>query len=206
MWTVTFFSTDSAAKVASAKSKQATNEWHVMVGLLESSPPSFFDAKLVVNARRSIASHPTQTPRPREARSTTSPRSRDKGRENWASMYDYNYSDRIYSRPSSSSNLPSSTHSYQGPFSYSQTSTTRPPPISISLKCGDRKLGSRISSGEPPGMHSNSTDVLLVLDFCVELMAKPTTKPDTWSDHGVGYTSAAVSSLGEGLASQLLHE
>lgn len=42
--------------------------------------------------------------------------------------------------------------------------------------------------------------------FCAEPMETPTTKPDTWSDQGVGYTNAVVSPLGQGPACPLLFE
>lgn len=208
MWSVIFFAADPSTIATCGKSRQGTNTWHVMVSLLESSPPTFFDSQLVVDVPPPFVPDSIQIPRVREVRSTTFPQSR-------SSMYEYNYDGKSHPQssrghnvfvPSSSSKLPPPTHPLRGSLSSPRSSAVKPPPISIRLGCGERKLSRRIESGEPPGMHLNSTDIPSGLELCAECIAKPTTKPDKWSDHGVGYTNAVVSPFGEGLASQLLYE
>ncbi|KAI9455821.1 hypothetical protein HD554DRAFT_2146988 [Boletus coccyginus] len=204
MWSITFFSTDPASPAAaSGKSRKCTNTWHVMVSLLESSLPTFFDSQLVVAVPLPLVPELVQTPRLREARSTTFPPSHDKQYQSRSSMYDDNYNGKAYLRSSPSRNVIRSsetdghsssltskllppTHPLRGSPSSPRSSTATPPPISIRLRSGDRKLGCRTGIGESP--------------------KTPTTKPDTWSHQGVGYTNAAVSPLGEGPASQLLND
>ncbi|KAF8131805.1 hypothetical protein EV363DRAFT_1479243 [Boletus edulis] len=175
IWSVTFFSTDPGSPVAaSGKSRRGTNAWHVMISLMESSSPTFFDSRLVVDVPLPLAPEPIQTPRLREARSTTFPSSTRNPLPPFLE-------DRC-----PSFNLPPPTHPLRCSLSSPRSSTATTPPISIQLGCGNRQLGRRASAREP--------------------MEIPATRPDTWSDHGQGYTNAIVAPLGEGLESQLLYE
>ncbi|KAH0828877.1 hypothetical protein J3R83DRAFT_2264 [Lanmaoa asiatica] len=175
MWSVTFFSTDPSSPIAmSGKSRKGTNTWHVMVNILESSPPTFFDSQLVVDVPP-LVSKSIQIPRLREARSTPFLPSRDKQDKSRSSMNDYNSDREAYLR--------------RGSLSSPRSSTAIPSSVSIRLGSGNRKLAHRTGSGDS----SKSSET-------------PTTRPDTWSDHGVGYTNAVVSPLGEGFTSQLLNE
>lgn len=48
MWRITFFSTD-APSLNGTRGKLDRDTWHVMVTLLESSPPTYFDARLIID-------------------------------------------------------------------------------------------------------------------------------------------------------------
>lgn len=164
MWSVTFFSTDPSLLVApSRRSKKGTNTWHVMISLLESSPPTFFDSQLIVDIPSPIVPESIQTPRIREARSMMFLTSRDKQYQSQSSIDDYSSDGRVnlqssrdhdglapseeHSYASSSSfTLPPPTHPLRGSYS-SPRSSTAAPPIIIRLGCGKRQLGRRAGAG-----------------------------------------------------------
>ncbi|KAG9308576.1 hypothetical protein JVU11DRAFT_11680 [Chiua virens] len=149
MWSVTFFSTDPSLPVAaSVKSKRSMNTWHVILSLLESSAPTFFDSRLVVDPPTNTDS--TQTPRPRDPAPSTTVRSRDRQPRSRSSTYDCNYNGAY---PRSSRNPEASLTSEEDPSSAqppASTSVGTPPPIFIHLGAGKRKLSCRAESGEPP--------------------------------------------------------
>ena len=173
MWSVTFFSTDPSSPITtSGKSRKGTNTWHVMVCLLESSLPTFFNSQLVVAIPSPLVPGSIQTPRLRETRSATFPSSVDKQHQSRSSMYDYNCDRDAYSLsfrghnalapseededryPTSfSPELPPPTHPLRGSPSSPRSSTATAPPITIRLRSGKRKLGGRV--GELPSTYLN---------------------------------------------------
>ena len=195
MWSVTFFSTDPLSPIAAGKSRKGTNTWHVMVSLLESSLPTFFDSQLVVAVPSPVVPKSIQTPRLREARSTTFPSSGDKQHQSQSSVYDYNYDGKPYSRssrshnalapseedryPSSSSpKLPPPTHPLRGLPSSPRSSTATPPPITIRLGSGNHKL----EAADPPGTHLNSAHSR----SRIKLLCRTHREPDNEPRHMVG--------------------
>lgn len=156
MWSVTFFSSNPSSTAAtSGKSKLGTNSWHVMISLLESSPPTFFDSLLVVEVPPPFVPDSARIRRIREVRSTSFPLSRNVQHQNRSSMYDSDYDGKPHSRSSRGHDVPRPSEAKK----YPSPSSSKPPPpthpISIRLSCGTRKLARRTRS-EPPGTHLNS--------------------------------------------------
>ena len=158
------------------KSRQDKSTWHVMVSLLESSPPTFFDSQLIVDALPPFVPDSIQTTRLREARSTF-PLPRDGWYQSRSSMYDCGHDGRIQSRPSRSRNVRTSrtdrsssspAHPLRDSPSSPQSSTTRPPSISIRLRSDKRKLGRRVRPGEPLGAQPDSTAIAAVLKNLIQ--------------------------------------
>ncbi|KAG8220571.1 hypothetical protein J3R82DRAFT_3304 [Butyriboletus roseoflavus] len=219
MWSITFFSTDpSSSATTSKKSRMATYTWHVMVNLLESSIPTYFDSQLVVDAAPPLVPESIQAPKVWDPRSMTFPPVCDQQSQSRSPMYAYNSDGKAHSRLSRGHNIPPEQDKHPTPSSSTHPpptdpqwglpssllpSTETPPPVSIHLGCGDRKLGRRNGPGDSSSTHLNIIDSI---EPYTEPSETPTTKPNNWSEHGVGYTNAVVSSLGDGLASHLMHD
>lgn len=179
MWSVIFFSIDSSSSTAtSRKSRKAMNTWHVMISLLESSTPTYFGSQLIVDAVPPLNPELNQAPGPWGARSTELPPLCKEQFQSGSSKYDYNYDGEAYSRLARGDNVftpperdkyhipsspacPPQTDPLWGSPSSPLPSTETPPPISIHLGCGDRKLGRRTDSGESSSTHLNTIVSLL---------------------------------------------
>lgn len=138
MWRVTFFSTN-APSLNGARGKLNRDTWHVMVTLLESSPPAYLDARLIIDV-------PPPPPPPlklpwsdQQGTRTTLPRQPispriDKNWQSWQAMYDYNYDGMTERRFSSLQgySMPQEKpcHHDKGPtFALSHPSSSAPSPL-----------------------------------------------------------------------------
>ncbi|KAI6100625.1 hypothetical protein F5141DRAFT_310278 [Pisolithus sp. B1] len=204
MWRITFFSTD-APSLNGARGKLNRDTWHVMVTLLESSPPTYLDARLIVDV-------PPPPPPPlrlplsdRQGARAILPRQPiwPRVNKNWQSLRATRFS---YPRkspvimirilllhclippptpPAMIAPTPTST-----PSSSSSPTRSNFPPISIRLRSQGHKLA---RYGRPAFDSPDTYDAL-------------NTKVETWSDNGASYTSAVIAPLAEGTGSQLLYE
>ncbi|KAF8839830.1 hypothetical protein BDN67DRAFT_709907 [Paxillus ammoniavirescens] len=220
IWSITFFSTDPSTSSPSStrgKLRKGGSAWHVLICLLEDSPPTFLDSQLVIEIPPPMVPQPPYPHTIREARSATFTSYRDKQPENRFSTYSHSYDRKANFGPSngndflaplqeddefnpylpSSSNPPSippplPIHPLRGPISTSlpQSNSAEAPALALRLKSGSQKLGRRIKPGSEPPDPSES----------------PKMKPETWWENGVNYTNSVVSPLGEGVGSHLLYE
>ncbi|KAI6098352.1 hypothetical protein EV401DRAFT_1879335 [Pisolithus croceorrhizus] len=157
MWRITFFSTD-APSLNGARGKLNRDTWHVMVTLLESSPPTYLDARLIVDV-------PPPPPPPLRSQLSgwqgtrgTLPRQPiwPRVNKNWQSLratYDYNYDGMAQRRLSSYQGtlIPQEKpcHHDKDPaltLSHSPSCTSSPLPSPIHLR------GTNVQAHTPPAM------------------------------------------------------
>ncbi|KAI6043529.1 hypothetical protein EDC04DRAFT_713438 [Pisolithus marmoratus] len=224
MWRVTFFSTD-APSLNGGRGKLNRDTWHVMVTLLESSPPAYLDARLIIDVPpppppplRLPRSDRAQGIRPTLPRQPISPRT-DKNWQNPQVAYDYNYDGMAQRRFSSfqGNSMPQEKpyHHDKGlafPLSHhsSCTFSQLPPPI--------HQRGTNLQVETPPMMTASAPTIRLrshahkLARYGRPAFDSPdtydalNTRVETWSDNGVSYTSAVIAPLAEGAGSQLQYE
>ncbi|KAH7910339.1 hypothetical protein BJ138DRAFT_116454 [Hygrophoropsis aurantiaca] len=195
IWSIYFFSTGPTSSANPGRLKKTAGTWHVAIALLEHSPSTYLDSQLIIEV-------PGANPRPSSSHANSAPIPRTARGKHHESSYDYNYDGH-----SSSSGKPPGTPEYSPPSSPRSLRTPPPThphrahtnvnvspaagmPILLRFKSGGHKLAYRApKSGNDAG--SNGL---------------PSTKPDTWSEGGMDFTSAVVMPLGEGVGSQLMYD
>ncbi|KAL4068763.1 hypothetical protein V8B97DRAFT_2008696 [Scleroderma yunnanense] len=218
MWCITFFNTDAPCLNGTRGKFRSGGTWHVMVTLLESSPPTYLDAQLVIEvppspSKPSVDHCTTYGLHPHSPVSPTL----DKNWQFRYTTYDYNLDGTAHLRFSSieeNQSIPQVKHHHDGKdcilpppvhpqrvvlqartlASTSVETSSAPrssgPPITLRLRSHGHKLARR---GRPDADSLANPETL-------------NTKADSWSDNGVSFTSAAIAPLAEGTGSELLYE